>query len=67
MPPLSAYGACVFHSTCGDHITMYYKNRAAVYESTQRFIIVVACIIIFVSAMGLSHKVLQTTRATRSQ
>jgi hypothetical protein len=49
----SDYGAYVFQSTCGDHIVAAYKNRAATYESTQRFVIAVACIIVLVSIMGL--------------
>jgi hypothetical protein len=58
MPPSSAYGAYVFHTTCGNHIIMYYKNRAAVYESIQRFVIAIACIVIVVSATGLGRKML---------
>jgi hypothetical protein len=53
MPPPSGYGAYVFHSTCGDHTIMYYKNRAAIYESTQLFSIAVACIMILASLTGL--------------
>jgi hypothetical protein len=53
MAPPSAYGAYVFHSTCGDYTIMYYKNRAAVYESTQRFIIAVSWTIIFISVIAL--------------
>jgi hypothetical protein len=56
MAPPSAYGAYVFHSTCGDHTIMYYKNRAAVYESTQRFIIVVAYLVILVSVICLTAR-----------
>jgi len=59
--------AYVFHSTCGDHTIMYYKNRAATYESTQRFVIALACIITLVSAMGLTRKIRQTIRAKRTQ
>lgn len=62
MAPPSAYGGYVFHSTCGDHILMYYKNRAAVYESIQRFVIAVACIVIIVSTMGLGRKMLPIFR-----
>jgi hypothetical protein len=29
MAPPSAYGPTVFHSTCGDHIVLLYKNRVA--------------------------------------
>jgi hypothetical protein len=42
MAPPSAFGGYVFHSTCGGHIIMAFKNRAASYESTQRFVIAVA-------------------------
>jgi hypothetical protein len=62
MPPPSAYGAYVFHSTCGDHIIMYFKNRAAAYESNQRFVIVVACAVIFISAIGIGRKILHLQR-----
>lgn len=62
MPPHSAYGAYVFHSTCGDHVIMYYKNRAAVYESIQQFVIAIACAVIFISAIGLGRKMLQPQR-----
>jgi hypothetical protein len=58
MAPTSTYGAYVFHSTCGDHIAMYYKNRAATYESTQLFSIAVACIVILIGAIGLGRKML---------
>jgi hypothetical protein len=53
-----ACGAHVFHSTCGDHITTYYKNRAAVYESTQRFVIAVASVMILTSAIALGCRML---------
>jgi hypothetical protein len=49
----SDYGAYVFQSTCGDHLISAYKDRAATYESTQRFVIAVACIVILVSGIGL--------------
>jgi hypothetical protein len=63
MAPPSAYGAHVFHSTCGDHITMYYKNRAATYESTQLFSTGVACIVILIGAIGLGRKMLSKKMA----
>jgi hypothetical protein len=62
MAPPSAYGAYVFHSTCGDHITMYYKNRASTYESTQLFSIAVACIMILASLTGLSRLLFHSHR-----
>jgi hypothetical protein len=58
MPPPSAYGAYVFHSTCGDHTLMYYKHRAAAYESSQRFTIGVAGLMIVASLAGLSFHLL---------
>jgi hypothetical protein len=54
MAPPSAYGATVFHSTCGDHIVLLYKNRAAAYESTQRFVVTLACGLILLSLGGLT-------------
>jgi hypothetical protein len=56
MAPSSAYGATVFHSTCGDHIVMLYKNRVAAYESTQRFVVTLACGLILLSLGGLAKK-----------
>jgi hypothetical protein len=59
----SDYGAYVFQSTCGDHLIAAYKNRAATYNSTQQFVIAVACIIILASAMGLIWQVTRLGRA----
>ena len=56
----SDYGAYVFQSTCGDHLIAAYKNRAATYNSTQQFVIAVACIIILVSFMGLLRQLLRS-------
>ncbi len=56
MAPPDAYGATVFQATCGDHIIMLYKNRAANYESNQRFIIALALVIITLSAVSLLMK-----------
>jgi hypothetical protein len=56
----SDYGAYVFQSTCGDHLIAAYKNRAATYESTQRFVIAVAWIIILVSAIGLIRHIVSS-------
>jgi hypothetical protein len=53
----SDYGAYVFQSTCGDHLIAAYQNRAATYESTQRFVIAVACAVILVSAIGLGRTI----------
>jgi hypothetical protein len=49
----SPYGAYVFHATCDEHVITYYRDRVATYESTQRFVIAVACIMILVSLAGL--------------
>jgi hypothetical protein len=49
----SPYGSYVFHATCDDHVITYYRARAATYESTQRFVIVVACMMILLSLAGL--------------
>jgi hypothetical protein len=53
------YGAYVFQSTCGDKLISAYKNRAATYESTQRFVIAVACFVILVSLIGLIRHVVR--------
>jgi hypothetical protein len=63
MAPPNAYGATVFHSTCGDHILMLYKNRAAAYESTQRFVVILACVLILLSLGGLTRKWFHHRRA----
>jgi hypothetical protein len=56
MAPPSAYGATVFHSTCGDHIIMLYANRAANYESTQLFIVILSTGLILLSLWGLTKR-----------
>jgi len=56
MAPPDAHGVNVFHATCGDHIIMLYKNRAANYESTQCFIISLACALITLSTASLLRK-----------
>lgn len=66
MPPPNAYGAYVFHSTCGDHTIMYYKNRAAVYESIQRFSMAVTCIVILGSLTGLGLRLFHSHRRHNS-
>lgn len=47
------YGSYVFHATCDDHVITYYRARAATYESSQRFVIAVACVVILLSLAGL--------------
>jgi hypothetical protein len=54
MSPPTEYGAYVFHSTCGDHTIMYYKDRAAKYESKQLFSLVIACLVILTSLIALA-------------
>ena len=56
----SDYGAYVFQSTCGDRLIAAYKNRIATYESTQRFVIAVACIIILVGLLGLLRQLIRS-------
>jgi hypothetical protein len=58
----SDYGGYVFQSTCGDHLIADYKNRAATYESSQRFVIAVACIVILVSGIGLIRHISRRSR-----
>jgi len=53
----SPYGSYVFHATCDEHIITYYRARAATYESTQQFIIAVACAVILTSAIGLGRTI----------
>lgn len=65
MAPPDAYGATVFHATCGDHIVVLYKNRAANYESTQRFIIALAYAMLTLSTASLIRK--SVGRARRGQ
>jgi hypothetical protein len=54
----SPYGPYVFHSTCNDRVLMYYNYRAAAYESTQSFVIVVGWLLIGVGGIGLTSKLL---------
>jgi hypothetical protein len=49
----SPYGPYVFHSTCNDRILMYYKYRAASYETIQQFVIAVGWLVIFTSTLAL--------------
>ena len=48
----SPYGSYVFQVACGDIIITNYKTRAATYETTQRFVIAIACVMILVSLIG---------------
>jgi hypothetical protein len=50
----SPYGPYVFHATCDDHVITYYPARAATYESTQRFILGLASVIVVGSAIGVA-------------
>jgi hypothetical protein len=59
----SPYGSYVFHATCDDHVITYYRARAATYESTQRFVISVAWLLILVSAIDLIVHVARLSRA----
>lgn len=58
MAPPDAYGAVVFHATCGGEIVVHYKDRAANYESNQRFVIVLAVAMITLSVVPLLMKFL---------
>jgi hypothetical protein len=53
MAPPGAYGEIVFHATCGDHIVIDYKNRAANYQLTKEFVTLLGCAIIILSALSL--------------
>jgi hypothetical protein len=53
MAPPSHYGSYIFQVACGELIITNYNTRAATYETTQRFMIVIGCLIILVSAIGL--------------
>jgi hypothetical protein len=56
------YGAYVFQSTCGDHLIATYKNRAATYESTQRFVIAFGTLFTLLSAIGLTISLVRYRR-----
>jgi len=60
--PPSPYGSYVFQVTCGDLIITNYKTRAAIYETTQRFVIAVACVVILISAIGLALRLTKPLR-----
>ena len=49
----SPYGIYVFQVACGGDIITNYKTHAATYETTQRFVIAIACVMILVSLIGL--------------
>jgi hypothetical protein len=53
MAPPSPYGSYIFRVACGDLVITDYKTRAATYETTQRFVIAIDCVIILASAIGL--------------
>ena len=63
----SPYGAYIFHATCDEQVITYYRDRAATYESTQRFVIAVACIMILVSLVGLIRLLLHSRRRPQHQ
>jgi hypothetical protein len=65
MAPPSPYGAYVFHSTCGSHVIMYYKHRAATYESIQQFVIALASLLILGGAIGISVSLAKSVRRHR--
>jgi hypothetical protein len=53
-PPIpSPYGRRVFHVTCNDRVVANYPYQASNYESTQRFIIAVACGLIVLGGSGM--------------
>jgi hypothetical protein len=58
----SPYGPYIFHTTCDDRVLVYYKYRAANYESSQRFSLVVAYVIILASLAGLSLRLFHNHR-----
>jgi hypothetical protein len=58
----SPYGPYIFRSTCNNQIVMSYKNRAANYESSQRFGIAVASAVIFLSFTILTLKIVRRLR-----
>jgi hypothetical protein len=53
MAPPSPYGSSIFQVACGELVITNYKTRAAIYETTQRFIIAIGCLIILMVAIGL--------------
>lgn len=59
MAPPPAYGSIVFQATCGDEIVMLYSDRAAKYESNQRFVISLACAMITLSVLSLMMQFLR--------
>ena len=61
----SPYGSYVFHATCDERVITYYRDRAAGYESAQRFVILIAWTIILGSAIGLTAIIRKSLRRIR--
>jgi hypothetical protein len=52
--PPSPYGSYVFQVSCGDLIITNYKTRAALYETTQRFVAAFGTLFTLLAALGLT-------------
>ena len=66
MAPPSPYGSYVFQATCGDLMMTSYKLRAANYESTQRFVIVIGALILVGTGIGLGVSLLRLPQRLRA-
>jgi hypothetical protein len=63
--PPSPYGSYVFQVTCGDLIITNYKTRAAIYETTQRFVIAFGTLFTLLSVIGLTISLVRFRRRIR--
>jgi hypothetical protein len=63
--PPSPYGSYVFQVSCGDLIITNYKTRAAIYETTQRFVIAFGTLFTLSSAIGLTISLVRFRRRIR--
>jgi hypothetical protein len=65
MAPPSPYGSYIFQVTCGGLIITNYKTRAAIYETTQRFVIAFGTLFTLLSAIGLTISLVRFRRRVR--
>jgi hypothetical protein len=63
--PPSPYGSYVFQVACGDLIITNYKPRAAIYETTQRFVIAFGTLFTLLSGIGLTVSLIRFRQRIR--
>ena len=63
--PPSPYGSYIYQVACGDLVITNYKSRAAIYETTQRFVIAFGTLFTLLSAIGLTTSLARFCRRIR--